>query len=171
MTYYKDYFDGGTFWDASKWSLHFHVDWQYFRELRTDVFHHTVNIVRAGQYSILGKDYLISDEMVQEMQTGTRFYSSEFRVDGIPVTGAPTKGQVENIDCLKAAKMLKDQGYNVAVLNMASRQNPGGGVHSGAGAQEENLFRRSNLFQSLYQFVDYGCDYGVKRAKPSNPLD
>jgi uncharacterized protein (TIGR02452 family) len=58
------------------------------------------------------------------------------------------------------------------MLNMASRRNPGGGVLGGAGAQEENIFRRSNLFQSLYQFVDYAEEYGVKRdSKNSYPLD
>jgi len=35
------------------------------------------------------------------------------------------------------------------VLNMASRSNPNGGYQTGAAAQEENLTRRTNLFQCL----------------------
>jgi uncharacterized protein (TIGR02452 family) len=57
------------------------------------------------------------------------------------------------------------------VLNLASRQNPGGGVLGGSGAQEENLFRRTNLFLSLYQFADYAHEYGIKKHERSYPLD
>jgi uncharacterized protein (TIGR02452 family) len=55
---------------------------------------------------------------------------------------------------------------------MTDRQNPGGGVLGGAGAQEENIFRRSNIFLSLYQFVDYSNYYNIKRNfNNSYPLD
>ena len=40
-----------------------------------------------------------------------------------------------------------------------------------AGAQEENLFRRTNLFMSLYQFVDFADDYGIKKSKNRYPLN
>eukprot|EP00969_Alexandrium_andersonii_P220080 9720066-Alexandrium_andersonii.AAC.1 len=42
-----------------------------------------------------------------------------------------------------------DSGYRVAVLNMASSRNPGGGVRIGKGAQEENLHRRTDAFRFL----------------------
>ena len=67
--------------------------------------------------------------------------------------------------------LLKEQGYNPAVLNMASRRNPGGGVTTGAGAQEETLFRRTNLFRSLYQFAPYAEQYGIKPSHHQYPLD
>ena len=54
---------------------------------------------------------------------------------------------------------------------MASRQNPGGGVQNGAGAQEENLFRRTNLFQSLYQFAPFASNFGLHKSKHQYPLD
>jgi uncharacterized protein (TIGR02452 family) len=55
-------------------------------------------------------------------------------------------------DCLEAALLLKQQygnDYPVAVLNMADAYTPGGGYKCGSGAQEENLHRRTNLFQCL----------------------
>ena len=47
---------------------------------------------------------------------------------------------------------MLDEGLNPAVLNMASAYRPGGGVLNGARAQEECIFRRSNLFMSLYRY-------------------
>eukprot|EP01090_Pellita_catalonica_P003424 TRINITY_DN13107_c0_g1_i1.p1 TRINITY_DN13107_c0_g1~~TRINITY_DN13107_c0_g1_i1.p1 ORF type:complete len:229 (+),score=23.76 TRINITY_DN13107_c0_g1_i1:38-688(+) len=40
-------------------------------------------------------------------------------------------------------------GYNPIILNMANQNSPGGGFRKGHGAQEENLHRRSNYYQSL----------------------
>jgi uncharacterized protein (TIGR02452 family) len=42
---------------------------------------------------------------------------------------------------------------------------------TGAGAQEENLFRRSNLFQSLYQFAPFAGEYGLRKSNYQYPLD
>jgi uncharacterized protein (TIGR02452 family) len=74
-------------------------------------------------------------------------------------------------DCLETAELLLKSGYNPCALNMANRQNPGGRVLNGAAAQEEDLFRRSNLFMSLYQFVSYAEEYGIKRNDNQYPLD
>ncbi|GET00036.1 TIGR02452 family protein [Rhizophagus clarus] len=57
------------------------------------------------------------------------------------------KIQVLDGDCLNHASRLKSEGYNPIVLNMANAEVPGGGYLDGSGAQEENLFRRTNLFQ------------------------
>jgi uncharacterized protein (TIGR02452 family) len=64
-----------------------------------------------------------------------------------------------------------DGGLKPAVLNMASFNTPGGGVVNGAHAQEENLFRRTNLFKSLYQFHYIGEEFGVKQREERYPLD
>ena len=53
------------------------------------------------------------------------------------------------MDCLDAYKTLLDNGYNPLLLNMANPNTPGGGWKGGCGAQEENLFRRSNYQLSL----------------------
>jgi len=46
-------------------------------------------------------------------------------------------------------RIFHNKGFNPVVLNMANQNTPGGGYKSGAGAQEENLHRRTNLFQYL----------------------
>lgn len=53
--------------------------------------------------------------------------------------------QVVECDMLVHAHRLVEKGYKVAVLNMACEDCPGGGFRSGAGAQEENMHRRSDL--------------------------
>lgn len=91
-------------------------------------------------------------------------------------TRAPLKGilgkyetqiVVLNIDCLEAAIRLKEADLNPAVLNMASAKRPGGGYKNGAGAQEENIFRRTNYFEHLehrdqvktYPLAEFGGIY------------
>lgn len=54
-------------------------------------------------------------------------------------------------DCVDVAVDLVNQGYNPLLLNMSSWVRPGGGVETGAGAQEEDLFRRSNYHKFLHK--------------------
>lgn len=60
-----------------------------------------------------------------------------------------TKVEVMECDMLEKAGDFVKQGCAVAVLNMASSSSPGGGFRFGAGAQEENLYRRSDLYRFL----------------------
>ena len=82
----------------------------------------------------------------------SKLYKSEIHLDLQQVTTTETKLSVVNNDCLVVGKQMQDEGLSTAVLNMASAYRPGGGVLNGARAQEECIFRRSNLFMSLYLF-------------------
>lgn len=170
-------------WNAAQWVKEFnsyseHVQkWNdrysmsQIRSMRAEVFQHTVYIVKKGGYSIDGKDYMFSEDDSQMMVKETCYYDCRLDASSYPSIECKTEFSVVNADCLTVAKDLNDKGYNVAVLNMASRQNPGGGVLTGAGAQEENLFRRSNLFRSMFQFAKYAKQYGLVANRKQYPLN
>ena len=140
------------------------------RSMRVEVFKHTTFLVQPGYY-YNAENQKISFPDAQDMMLNTKFYHSSCLAHHIPTINGETIVKVENIDCLLAAEQMLKEGYHPAVLNMASRQNPGGGVQTGAGAQEENLFRRTSLFQSLYQFAPYASNFGLHKSKYQYPLD
>ncbi len=141
------------------------------KAMRTNEFRHTVDIVRQGYYTTeSGTRYIFPDDSA--MVRNTVLYDSEITLpEQTAENSTPTIVDVDNMDCLYAGAMLKQLGHNPAILNMASRRNPGGGVTTGAGAQEETLFRRTNLFRSLYQFAPYAETYGLERSEKQYPLD
>lgn len=138
------------------------------RFIRKDVFMHTLYIAQEGRYYADGREVKLPTS--EKMICNTRYYSANNKPDSV-LACEDTVITVENTDCLVAAKKMISEGYKPAVLNMANRQTPGGGVFNGAGAQEENLFRRTNLFQSLYQFSDLAKLYKITRSPYSYPLD
>lgn len=146
-----------------------HEAYAEVKKLRVAVFRNTVGIVTQGHYvTEHGTEVTLPDDT--EMRRDTTFYADEIRTDA-PPCGHPTFVTVRSADCLRVAEELLELGYNPAVLNMASRRNPGGGVLSGAGAQEESLFRRSNLYRSLCQFAPDAERYGLEESPHQYPLD
>lgn len=77
--------------------------------------------------------------------------------------GAAQISVIENTT-FRAALPLADGSKTVAVLNFASPLAPGGGVQSGAMAQEESLCRSSNLFACLHQPLFWENYYNFHRA-------
>lgn len=136
------------------------------RQLRTRVFYNTMKIVKERLYWTPGimpeKLYYFKESPQPE------FYSEEII---LPKQNgkAKTRFFVENEDCLDLALLLSEK--KPAVLNMASRRQPGGGVLSGAGAQEESIFRRTDIFKYLYQFSDIGKQFGIEQRPERYPLD
>ncbi len=141
-------------------------DYFKIKELRADEFQNTIKIVNKGYYTNCdGIRFPLGQNII------SRFYKNKFALSHIPAREYETDILVVNEDCLFTAEKLITQGYNPAVLNMASRRNPGGGVLGGAGAQEETIFRRSDLFRSLYQYASYASRYGLVPSKDQYPLD
>ncbi|CAF4986055.1 unnamed protein product, partial [Rotaria magnacalcarata] len=60
---------------------------------------------------------------------------------------------VLNEDCFVLYERLISERYQPLLLNMANVTNPGGRYRTDDGAQEENLFRRSDYYQSLDEQV------------------
>ena len=141
------------------------------KELRTKEFRNTVDIVNQGYYYTEQGDKCKLELYFTDIISDTVFYDHEVHVTDAPPSNHPTLVEVLNMDCLDAIELLYKKGCRPALLNMASRRNPGGGVVTGAGAQEETLFRRTNLFRSLYQFSPYAEQYGIRRSQHQYPLD
>lgn len=162
-------------WNAEDWKnkfckLHWQRDRETRRALLREVFASTVTIVLDGKY-VSEHEHCVGLFPDSILDIGTKMYREELHFTE-PDRNYATEFSVENEDCLVVAEKLVRQGMqNVAVLNMANRQNPGGGVYGGAGAQEESLFRRSNYFQSLYRYAPYAEQYGVIRSNQQYPLD
>ena len=146
------------------------------RALLTKVFMHNLDIFRDGAYRTE------SDRVVTLPVSGAFVEQSEMFSTPIvlPCDYKRTDIALEvlNVDCILALRDLVKQGYNPAVLNMASLYHPGGGVLQGSSAQEEELCRRSTLAISLYQFSLPGGRYGdladmvrVKRRTERYPMD
>ena len=70
-----------------------------------------------------------------------------------PILKGQSKYHVVNEDCVDACVRIvqSNAGCRVGLLNMASELCPGGGVKSGAVAQEESICRRTTLYPTLTQ--------------------
>jgi uncharacterized protein (TIGR02452 family) len=94
---------------------------------------------------------VIDDSIKSTEKYDSKSISHNYRLMANNYISDGAKGQVliYNSDCLEAGLLFKSYGYDPLVLNMASYSRPGGGYENGAAAQEENMFRRTNLFQCL----------------------
>ena len=159
-------------WDAKAFLAEYKASNSYYtkKNLRIDEFQNTIAIVDQGFY--IDEDGNRHDfDKLQKMISDTVFVDRELPSVKGKGCGCETVVEVVNEDCLEVARKLVVDGYAPGLLNMASFSNPGGGVASGAGAQEETVFRRTDLFKSLYQFASYAPQYGLKKSPHQYPLD
>ena len=140
------------------------------KELRVKEYKNTIKLSGKGSYTTEDGEY-IALKNIDKLISDSCFYSEEFSIGAEEAIESSTVVDVVNADCLEEGIRLLDMGYNPAILNMANRQNPGGGVINGAGAQEETIFRRTNLFLSLYQYASYAEKYGLKKSGHQYPMD
>ena len=146
------------------------------RSLLTKVFMHNLDIFRDGAYRT-ETDRVVTLPVSGQFVEESEMFSSQIALSAEYIK-ADTQISVLNVDCIIATRDLVEQGYNPAMLNMASLYHPGGGVLQGSSAQEEDLCRRSTLAISLYQFSLPGGRYGdladmvsVKRRAERYPMD
>ncbi len=141
------------------------------RKLRNrDIFAETMRICRAGGYvAPSGAEVKLPD--TDEVLKASVFYQNPPRVDSVAAVESSVCDAV-NDDCIEVTRKLVEEGYRPIMLNMANRHTPGGGVINGARAQEESLFRQSNLCVSLYQYDDYHAGLlGLPLGNGRYPMD
>lgn len=151
-------------WNAAEWAAQFRQAAEShsrfdLHNLRSLAYENTMAIVRAGSYiSCHGRE--VELPLNADIVEQTRGYAQEIHPE--PAERYPhTLVRTVCEDCLLTAKRIHDLGEEVCVLNMANRHTPGGGVIEGCGAQEEQLFRRSDYFRSLYSLHKLGEWYGL----------
>ena len=140
------------------------------KQKNRDIFAETMRICREGGY-ITPSGVVVRLPDVEEVLKASVFYRNPPKVDSIAVAESSMYDAV-NDDCIEVTRKLVEEGYKPIMLNMANRHNPGGGVINGARAQEESLFRQSNLCVSLYQYDEYHA--GLLGLPPGNgryPMD
>ena len=141
------------------------------KQERASLYVNTVALSKNGVYTSPSGNEIRIDGLDDYMIQGTKFYGKKAIVKYDTLPRYETEIKVVDNDCLYEAKNMIDNGLKPAVLNMASFHTPGGGVITGSAAQEENLFRRTNLFKSLYQFHHVGDEYGIKQRDERYPLE
>ena len=138
--------------------------------LNREIYAETLQCCLAGRY-LTPSGRRINLPSVEEAADKTWVYVRS-RPIGADVPREETVVEVVEQDCVAAGKALLDVGLRPAVLNLANRQHPGGGVIGGARAQEEGLFRRSTLALSLYPFDRWHANFaGLPLRKQFYPLD
>ena len=141
------------------------------QEVRTalkQIFAETVEIVEGGGYETK-TGVVVELPNDKAMRDGSVLYQQELPMAGEAEYEGTTSIKVLEQDCIVVAKGMLERGYNPAVLNLASSWSPGGGVVQGSRAQEESIFRRTNLYRSLYQFA-HGGKPDMFATKPE-PID
>lgn len=134
------------------------------------IYRQTIIAVNNGHYTAEdGTEVTLGDD--REMRENSRFYGRKFTVNDIPAYSTPTEIKVINTDSISAGKQLLDEGLRPVVLNFANQYHAGGGVLNGSRAQEESLFRQTNLFRSLYQFTPMAIGFGVEQNRRQYPMD
>lgn len=140
------------------------------RDERIQVWKDTVKAVKEGRYEAENSE-VVELTGAKEMMEQTVFYTDKCKCtsknvcDGMNIS-------VINSDCLYAAQKLVESGLKTCVLNMASFIRPGGGVTGGSSAQEESIFRRTNIYQSLFRYSSELAElYGLDSDEKQYPLE
>lgn len=121
-------------------------------------------------------DFINSNKTLKAMTENSKAQTTLYLNESM-VEGPATKDRIlSNVFVTKsktleaALRLHKENPANkIAVLNFASATNPGGGVTSGAAAQEESICRCTNLYPCLNTDKNWKYFYKPHRAE-GNPL-
>lgn len=139
------------------------------RELRIGIFRETHTLVQQGFYETLGQ---IIPFPILPIHANTQLYAVAPQYIPIKPTKVKTKIEVRDEDYVTSLLETQSKSLFPCLVNMGNRQLPGDGAILGADHPEAELLRRSNLFQSIFQFADFGLTHGVPRnIQASYPLE
>ena len=112
--------------DHKKWLAEFRSSIN-FRQLRVDIMQQTLEACKNFKYTLEdGTEITFSDhESVSKYARKTVLHAEESPPERDKLEKFKTKIVVVNADCLEEAIRLKKEGFNPAVLNMASSRRPG----------------------------------------------
>ena len=149
-------------WNAESWLEQFNKSepgerrsGKYDRDrhlLRVTVMLNTIGVLRKQKYTVDGEEVplklqrmrIIGYDHKAKLSFGKQISPKELKT-----LYPSTSVIVANEDCLVLYEKLVNEGCRPLLLNMANATSPGGGYRKGDGAQEENLFRRSDYYHSL----------------------
>ncbi|CAF1043805.1 unnamed protein product [Rotaria sordida] len=130
---------------SKSYDLHRHL-------LRVTVMLNTIGVLRKRRYMVNDEEISLKPVRMQTIvydHKSKLSYGTKTSASILKIPYASTSVKVVDQDCLIIYQKLVSEGRRPLLLNMANQTNPGGGYRKGDGAQEENLFRRSNYYQSL----------------------
>lgn len=149
-------------WDEKKYFKVFDEvkhDYESLKKFRADIFQNTIDITDQGYYTVDGKKIEI------DLPSEAKIYKQIHKIDAETLP-SPTDITVEKEDCMAVGIRLSKEGFNPLILNMANAFNVGGGVIKGSMAQEEEIFRCTNIFESLFPLhPKTGAEYGYEIDK------
>lgn len=148
------------------------------REFRIGIIRETLAALADGRYTTAAGHVVDIDLDAQCLYASQGVLHAQpalTRPPPWPPSNAPATVRVLDGDCLVHALSLQSQGLHPVCLNMANAKRPGGGYLTGAGAQEENLFRRTAYAMFLdasahrapgvrYPLPEFGGVYSPKVA-------
>lgn len=134
------------------------------KKLRASVFYNTMDIAEQGYYMIGDKRIEITIPTDAVVYKKTQPIKAE-------TLEQPTEIAIENEDCMVVGINLLNKGYKPLILNMANAFNAGGGVTRGSMAQEEEIFRCTNIHETLFPLheklaKEHGFDIKDKNGYP-----